>query len=271
MELAGLFFSSFSDRPFGRDGESTRQARSDNNLIELHRLAFLESAKRAGIRDDAYYALESASVEMIRLHLEQSQRDDGLPYCCHPLDVAKACIESFGITDKDTVIAALFHDSLEDQVDKILEGITCGVVSEEERFDLARKLLKEKWGAKVSNLVTLLTNPNFTAAAEHLQTNGDLREIQEIKHELYYNHVMSLLDYPEAFAIKMADYHSNALSVFFLQDSPQKQKLISKYTPVISSLLQMLERGDFKDSPYIEHIVRVMEPEFERFLEDLEV
>ena len=241
-------------------------ARSDDEIIELHRCAFLDKIARAGFSPESYQMIAAASEEMIRLHREQESRDDGLPYCSHPFEVAAACVELFEIDDPSVVIAALFHDSLEDQVDKIIEGIPTQGLSQDEKIDLARLELAQKWGHEVSDIVTLLTNPNYTAAALLLQEGGDLRALQDIKHELYYKHVIGLIEFPSAFAVKMADYQSNALQVFSLPESVQKQKLISKYTPVIVTLLTQLDRGDLAGSKLVEQVVAAMRPGFERYL-----
>lgn len=236
------------------------------DIIELHRQAFLEKIKAANLSEAEYARIERASVEMVALHSDQEARDDGLPYCCHPFDVAGVVVELFSITDPDTIIAALFHDSFEDQLEKIIASFNTQELNAEEKFDLARQMFTQQWGQNVSDYVTMLTNPNYTAAAKVLQAQGDVRELQDIKHDLYHKHVLSMLDFPSVFAVKMADFSSNALNVFALPESPQKHKLLSKYTPVILSLVELLNKGALDESPQVKSVMQAIEPGFQRYL-----
>lgn len=66
---------------------------------------------------------EEALVLATRLHADQYRKGKGVPYVAHLLAVASLVLEHGG--DEDAAIAALLHDSIEDQGDKItLEEIS---------------------------------------------------------------------------------------------------------------------------------------------------
>ena len=83
--------------------------------------------------------IQSALLQMLELHKDQKDRPDGMPYVSHPLEVSKAIVQDFGVTDKDLVEAALLHDAVEDQAIKI-----------------AGNELADKYGPKALNDLTFI-------------------------------------------------------------------------------------------------------------------
>lgn len=61
-----------------------------------------------------------ALVWAAELHEDQNRKGGGIPYVAHLLGVASIVLEHGG--SEDVAIAALLHDSLEDQAHKISEG-----------------------------------------------------------------------------------------------------------------------------------------------------
>ena len=57
---------------------------------------------------------------MLDAHCEQKGRQSGEDYAQHPLEVALHVIEQFGATSPEVIIAALLHDTVEDQARKLV-------------------------------------------------------------------------------------------------------------------------------------------------------
>lgn len=56
---------------------------------------------------------------MVELHLNQAPRPDGSQYIEHPLAVAAQVLEAMVRKDPDVVVAALLHDAVEDQAERL--------------------------------------------------------------------------------------------------------------------------------------------------------
>lgn len=61
----------------------------------------------------AWAPMEAVLALAVAAHAEAT-RDEGSPYVEHPLRVALVLAEELGISDPDTIMAALLHDVLED-------------------------------------------------------------------------------------------------------------------------------------------------------------
>jgi hypothetical protein len=240
------------------------QSPRPKDMLEIQNETFESLIKKTFPSEHLQKRILEARDEMIYLHSDQEPRDDGVPYPCHPLEVATAVIELFGVIDPNIIISALFHDSLEDQAKKILESYTIDALNEDELISAARIEMQARWGGNVAHTIALLTNPNFTELARQLQESGDTRALQDIKHGIYKDHVLHLLDHSEAFIVKMGDFASNVLKVFLLEECQQKKKLINKYTPVVLSLLEASQ--ETHQAPYIDQVLAIMKPEFEKYM-----
>jgi (p)ppGpp synthase/HD superfamily hydrolase len=233
-----MFSFSASHQPLYDDPHGTSSAdlivrlfdRFDHIVSEL-----CENQEQQQKIGDAFTLMRAA-------HAEQETRADGIAYVHHPLGVAIVCVEEFGVTDTDTICAALLHDVIEDQASSVeecllgSEGHLEG--SDEER---AAAMIESHFGARVRQYVELLTNPNFKAKAFELQQQGDGRDTSEIVNALYKEHFFHIFDHsPEAFKIKLADFSENALDIERLPESPKKEKLKKKYGPVLKDLIPFL-------------------------------
>jgi (p)ppGpp synthase/HD superfamily hydrolase len=67
--------------------------------------------------------VQDAMVLALEIHKNQRPRPDG-PYLYHILRVINRIVEEYMITDPELVIAALLHDSVEDQAEKLARHIT---------------------------------------------------------------------------------------------------------------------------------------------------
>lgn len=156
------------------------------------------------------------------LHSEQT-RAKGQPYIDHLLRVCLRIKVYFGVDDPDILSAALLHDSLEDQSQK-LEALGVGGQTPED-------VLSERASPKVLELVSAVTNPEFDVSKD---LNGQYRE-----------HLETIIngDSPGAILIKLSDFMDNGLGIFY---GPEErwQKWATKYIAVVPLLKEGLERGD---------------------------
>lgn len=176
---------------------------------------------------------EAASL-MVALHYDQADRPDGSPYVDHPLDVALTGILEFGFGDGDYVVAALLHDSVEDQPQKLAGE------SEDEASVAALRELTRRFGPRVANLVAHVTNPDWETTD------------RDEKNRLYREHFRQITAAdPLAFAIKLADFSTNALRLDAVKetDPARYDKLRRKYCPVIEDAISLLSNIPEKGHP----------------------
>jgi (p)ppGpp synthase/HD superfamily hydrolase len=233
---ANLVGASISEDYSERRAEGQRNA--SPHLINRFTLLLDQLSLDASHRERIDGALEL----MLALHAYQEPRPDGEPYVNHPLRVAIAAIEKFGIRDPFAICAAFLHDTVEDQA-VTLVGILGGALAVEGNLQTkALDALEGRFGKKVRSLVGLLTNPDFDAEAARLKEAGDARSASDIKNVLYKEHFFEIYEADvEAFAIKMADFSENALAIDNLLEGQKKQKLKAKYGPVLREALQKLQ------------------------------
>jgi len=178
--------------------------------------------------------IERALRHMVDLHLDQKDRPDGTPYVSHPLDVALQVIDDVGCTDADMVVAALLHDSVEDQAEKLGGNL-----------ESALDTLVDRYGRRVAELVRHLTNPDFEELVLRRWPGEPLTRGR--KNQLYLEHVQHIAETDlDAFAIKLCDFSCNALRLENVEDPQRRQKLEQKYAPVVDFIvdfLRQLERG----------------------------
>jgi len=163
---------------------------------------------------------------MIQVHQGQT-RHGGAPYYQHILSVATQLLADYPEASTEMVIAALLHDSVEDEPGRILQHL-----SQQQTREMALAAIREDaaLGARASQLVAHLTNP--------LPDPAELRP----QNQVYQEHVLHLFDEdPHAFVIKLADFGDNAFKLGALPEGQKKEKLKAKYGPVIQGLIQKLE------------------------------
>jgi (p)ppGpp synthase/HD superfamily hydrolase len=174
-------------------------------------------------------------------HKEQEDRPDKQPYVNHPLQVALTLREKFNVTAPDLFIAALLHDSIEDQAGKTLEIFGVSPATTEQLQSEALNLIQAVFGKRVSELVAQLTNPDFDSLAKSMTARGDTRPFQAIKRDLYKEHFLNILERdPYAFMIKLSDFAQNAYTISNVGEQKRKT-LRAKYGPVILAVRARLE------------------------------
>ncbi len=190
---------------------------------------------------------------MLKIHLPQADRVDGLPFASHPLAVAEKVME---LSDNhELTIAALIHDSVEDQSDHIFverinrkypdrdfNYLKIDATTKERYRDTLKtwsfKEIKERFGEKVSYYVENMTNHDFNSLAEDLGLEGN--DKQDFINKMYAEHVEDIINDPELFTLKLADLSTN-IDLHSLDPNGEKyQKLKRKYKSVIEAVLNKL-------------------------------
>lgn len=185
--------------------------------IEKEISEFRESIKNRFSKKD-FEKISEALDLMLYLHCEQEDRMDGNPYIIHPLEVASDLVNKYEIIDADLIIAALLHDSVEDQSQKIIEKFSdedADKMSEEELQNKAFDIISEQYGKRVERIVKGMTNPNFAKV-------------------LSIEHIKEAIKNPDVFAVKLSDFMKNAGNI--PREEPTRTNFIKRYIPVIKDV-----------------------------------
>ncbi len=211
--------------------------------------------------DEERRQIESALNLMIKLHINQKSRPDGKPYISHPLEVADDILVKYGVKDKDIIIAALLHDSVEDQSlalarkyikskalhsePDLLDKEDIEKILDMKLEEIALTELKEMFGERVGNIIKNLSNPDFNKIIAELEKQG----IKKTKFDLYKEHVAEAVKDPDTCVVKYADFARNALAIDNIDDEAKKEKLKKKYGPVIKEVFLKLFKNIGKGHP----------------------
>jgi len=179
---------------------------------------------------DLFEAFEFASLA----HHGVLRGGKGTPYVNHTIDVAKR-VASAGFTDRDTLVAAFLHDTVEDTRKNPRTGVIPGLLGE-----VTVEMIREKFGSRVAELVGNLTLP------------PEAQDDREKKH-IYQIQKMKEMD-AHGQAIKVGDKNSN---VFDLYADPPKWgvKAIRGYS---DSSREVVLAADCSD-PRVENLVQKFE------------
>lgn len=194
---------------------------------------FIDFVRRRFEREGSVI-IEDAIADMCFLH-EGQTRSDGSPYLLHPLEVARRVMMDF-LSSMDVVIAALLHDSLEDQASKILDikkVESSFVPGSDEEKQAAVDLIRSYYGERVEAILTKLTNPSFLK-------NGS--EEEWLSH--YRAHVQRAIEDKDALIVKLADFMHNLECTCAMAESDQKELYLRKYLPLIGVFIERLQKGD---------------------------
>ena len=178
---------------------------------------------------------------------EGQLRPDGAPYVQHPRAVLASVLQDAMDYDEDVVVAALLHDAVEDQAERVAAALsgTSKLPTERER---ALAGIAEQFGDRTARIVDRLSHEPL------VRVEGESEEaFRQRKREDYATDVLALFDEEDAgpLRIKLADLAENALSLHNLPDGPKREKLIAKYGPVVSGILDRLDalEGDDPRAP----------------------
>jgi len=184
---------------------------------------------------------------MIAIHSDQKDRPDGKPYIWHTLDVANRVLNEFGVADKDIVIAALLHDSVEDQASRLAEmcikkkSIDKKKLSQDGLRMYAFKALQNMFGKRVVSIVKGVTNPIIST------------KNPEEKRALYKYLVAEAVQDTDVCVVKYADFAGNALQIHKLLDKgSRRSKFVKKYGPVLKEVfIPILKNMDESHPLYV--------------------
>ncbi|MBL4644687.1 MAG: hypothetical protein JKX80_02355 [Candidatus Pacebacteria bacterium] len=218
--------------------------------------------KFAGKDSAEHRRIKEALSLMLKLHINQGDRvANGMPFVAHPLAVAERVLDTYTGADASfVVVAALLHDSIEDQSRLLaLEA----KLARSEKYDVSEKSIERDgaltslghfFGMRSMTLVSILTSPKI------LETNIP----QERKNEIYTRYVSSIfkndLDEHAAAVIKWADLQENAfigdLYERFLSEEADGNEeeahrvlnfyhsMREKYKPVLEMVREFFENVD---------------------------
>ncbi|PKM91549.1 hypothetical protein CVU82_03060 [Candidatus Falkowbacteria bacterium HGW-Falkowbacteria-1] len=204
------------------------------------------------------------------IHEDQVQ-PDGKAYINHPVEVASSIVENFKIYDRDLIITALLHDSLEDQSERLFAFYveknnffvnTHNILSlqsfvnkfSEEIREIAFLEIRDNFGSPVAERVRRLSKPDFDSLIDSCEEEISLEKRQLIKNKMYKDYFQSLLELSDygVGVIKCADLLNNTSKNHLLNDGPKKSKLLKKYSPVIKDVIIPFLQKMEKEHPLYE-------------------
>lgn len=214
----------------------------------------LEAARYAATRDHIRFIrawaeslgaetrakVDGALALMIDLHLDQADRPGPQPYVEHAAEVARHVIDWTVPTSPDAVMAACLHDAVEDQAPKLAGR------SDRPPHELRAQALEQlagRLGERVAALVARVTNPDIDALVTARFGAIEGAERRARANEIYTEHVVEVFERePEAAAIKLGDFGSNAFRIDRVETSTEagrqrKAKLLQKYAGTMRYLL----------------------------------
>ena len=257
----------------------THKAEKQGLLTNAQREAFLsesqnffESVTREFSSEDQK-RIFSALRLMTTLHIPQKERPDHTAYISHPLNVATALLENMQKKDADTIVAALLHDTVEDQGASLakmwnIRNRRSQILSEREE---ALSEIQAQYGSRVRSIVEAVSNPNFNeevreeVAKEGIIIEENSLEFKKRKVRHYQEHFLRIIHNKDAFLVKLADFSSNVLSIDDVADAKQRAKYIGKYGPLIPAVLTKLTDDSLNLKPEVrENLSRQFTQAWER-------
>ena len=198
--------------------------KESNQLWEEFHLA-VESVGE--LKEENRQAIRVATDLATNLHKDQKPRPDG-PYINHVLRVSTRLISEYGVYDPELIISAVLHDVVEDQSVKLVGGDD-ELVNQEG----ALAILGERFGERVAQTVKQLTTPEHPKELSRAERN-----------QLYYEHLLEVIENPDSVLIKLSDFSDNALRLHVVTDPKRQKSLAKKYLPVFDLFLERMQRGD---------------------------
>ncbi len=171
----------------------------------------------------------------LSLHSDQKDRTDG-SYVNHIMRVAERIINTFHIHDVEIILAALLHDSIEDQAAKLAKLVERVGAQEQE---LALAYIQEQFGEEVARIVFELTNPQ-----EMDMDNPDFTP--EEKNRRYVEHVATIIEDPKVFYVKFSEFSDNGLNIEYLQDKSLQKKFAKRYIPLYQVYIDRIGKLDIE-------------------------
>lgn len=177
------------------------------------------------------------ALDLTRQAHESQKRPDG-PYWEHPLRVAGAVLAVSG--NANLVTASLLHDIVEDQSVRLLEILSLPLDPKVSPEEQAVKAILNLFGARVAQLVSSLTNPDFGTILNEQGVDKKSPEYDEKYISLYVQHVKDIVQDPEAGLIKFLDFSENGLGISTFSEGNRKAWLIKKYRPLVDIFIEKI-------------------------------
>lgn len=152
------------------------------------------------------------------------------PYAEHPFRNTVR-LQRFDVTDQDTLLASVLHDTVEDCLVELCELAGADTPSEEAAF----AFYATEFSQTVSDTVRGVTNPEMPAGATKAE-----------KHVIYRAHVIEAIQDPRVALVKFADFVDNAFSLHHHagEHPGMVENLAKKYGPLVGVFEERLDRPD---------------------------
>ncbi len=221
---------------------------------DLHQFLFLVSR---------YFRDENIQKEILKtllymffIHKNQKDKANGTPFIGHPILVCLRLFK-FGVRDPQIIEEGLLHDTVEDQgviisretLEKKYGKIENPEVFEDQNWELVRqsavKEIKNQYGRRVSKVVQNLSNPDYwhKAVKKGIDPQTNKEEYRKLKFKLNRKHVKEIINDPDVFVVKLADFLTNALHIHTYTDPDKRKKYKDKYLPIFPIFIQYLKNG----------------------------
>lgn len=233
------------------------------NTVQLAQ-TLRHEAKAAGMAvEDIDAAIDLASI----LHAHQTRSNRGnfskTPYIEHPLRNAVRLLR-LNVKDRDIIIAAILHDTVEDGAKAFVKKFYGEDYSELKAREILREHISSKYGERVLHLVDAVTN-------DYIAFNEASKMTVKEKHDRYKAHVQEqITDDEGVFLVKVSDFIDNATGLYH-NNTPARaektKKQAKKYLPVVDVFLNELESNRL---PIPAEDVKRIREQLERTTERLE-
>jgi len=168
-------------------------------------------------------SVEDAALWAAQLH--EGQRRTREPYLNHPLRVTLRILGHYRVGDPDVLIAALLHDTVEDQPWAVVGHPRHGPPP----YARALDVLRDRYGPRVARLVSAVTHVDLP----------------------YVDHLArALAAEPWARVIKLSDFTDNGVGIIHAV-GPKVPRLAAKYAGAVPVLRELLHRADTPLEPAV--------------------
>ncbi|NTU47129.1 HD domain-containing protein [Candidatus Roizmanbacteria bacterium] len=190
----------------------------------------------------------SNALSFIKKLHEEQKREDETPFWLHPARVAFYALLVMSVSDVETVTAALLHDTVEDQSEKLAQmakkkkrAVGSGSASESE---IAVGVVARRFGERTAQMVFALTNPDFESILGERGFQKKDDSYRGEKNRLYLAHVQQIIEEdPRVALIKLCDLLDNVNTISGVKKPEKRIKKCNKYLPVVQLYLELVEKN----------------------------
>jgi (p)ppGpp synthase/HD superfamily hydrolase len=216
------------------DSKLASSEQNDKKKYKEDKDAFLEHLKVMGYIDESIKRINEAYALSYGIFIS-IKRDSGKPYFDHLMGVSLILIDECKVEDPEMVIAALFHDAIEDSV--VYGDISMAMSDWRET---AYPRLSKTFDSNIAKMVITLTRPEVDGV--------EIKDDKEA-HDVYISKLEETKDF-RIILIKMADRLHNLRTLS--DTSPEKQSRIVKETKEIYfPLFERMQNSFREKSAYL--------------------